>query len=224
VALAPDFSRGKTTASIEEAEALGAELDRNVKRWRGDIVGALQFLRQHGATRPTDGRGAFGFVAFSTSRLLRAGYIDQSGRGDRRRRDLLCHLSWPGLPRCESGLPVPRGFGGPLRVGGVSRGNATGTWCSRKADDLLYVSRNQALVLRCQSSGGLRCFRRCPSMGTNGRLASTPNCAARSGRFLGEMVLMWGVLLMLSPFCRGLARSQMTRLGPNLCRDVARRT
>ena len=65
VALAPDFSRGKTTASIEEAEALGAELDRNVKRWRGDIVGALQFLRQHGATRPTDGRGAFGFVAFS---------------------------------------------------------------------------------------------------------------------------------------------------------------
>ena len=27
VALAPDFSRGKTTASIEEAEALGAELD-----------------------------------------------------------------------------------------------------------------------------------------------------------------------------------------------------
>jgi carboxymethylenebutenolidase len=46
VALAPDFYRGKTTASIEEAEALGAELDRNVKRWRGDIVGALQFLRQ----------------------------------------------------------------------------------------------------------------------------------------------------------------------------------
>ncbi|HEY6411671.1 MAG TPA: dienelactone hydrolase family protein, partial [Ktedonobacteraceae bacterium] len=122
VALAPDFSRGKTTASIEEAEALGAELDRNVKRWRGDIVGALQFLRQHAATRPTDGRGAFGFVAFSTSRLLRAGYVDQSGRGDRRRRDLLCHLSWPGLPRCESGLPVPRGFGGPLRVGGVRRG------------------------------------------------------------------------------------------------------
>lgn len=65
VALAPDFYRGKTTASIEEAEALGAELDRNVKRWRGDIVGALQFLRQHGATQPTDGRGAFGFVAFS---------------------------------------------------------------------------------------------------------------------------------------------------------------
>src|SRR5947199_8062854 len=53
VALAPDFYRGKTTASIEEAEALGAELDQNVKRWRGDIVGGLQFLRQHGATRAT---------------------------------------------------------------------------------------------------------------------------------------------------------------------------
>ena len=65
MALAPDFYHGKTTASIEEAEALGAELDRNVKRWRDDIVGALQFLRQHGAIRPTDGRGAFGFVAFS---------------------------------------------------------------------------------------------------------------------------------------------------------------
>jgi carboxymethylenebutenolidase len=65
VALAPDFYRGKTTASVEEAEALGAELDQNVKRWRGDIVGALRFLRQHGATRPTGGRGAFGFVAFS---------------------------------------------------------------------------------------------------------------------------------------------------------------
>ena len=65
VALAPDFYRGKTTASIEEAEELGAELDQNVKRWRGDIVGALQFLSQHGATRPADGGGAFGFVAFS---------------------------------------------------------------------------------------------------------------------------------------------------------------
>ena len=75
VALAPDFSRGKTTASIEEAEALGAELDRNVKRWRGDIVGALQFLRQHGATRPTDGRGAFGF---SLSRLRGSYALDMS--------------------------------------------------------------------------------------------------------------------------------------------------
>jgi carboxymethylenebutenolidase len=65
VALAPDFYRGRTTASIEEAEALGAELDQNVKRWRGDIVGALQFLRQHGSTHPIGDHRAFGFVAFS---------------------------------------------------------------------------------------------------------------------------------------------------------------
>jgi len=65
VALAPDLYRGRTTASVEEAEALGAALDRNVARWRGDITGALQCLRQHGATSTADGRGTFGFVAFS---------------------------------------------------------------------------------------------------------------------------------------------------------------
>src|SRR5947209_4888384 len=65
VALAPDLYRGKTTASVAEAEALGAALDQQVEQWRGDITGALRCLRQHGATSPADGRGAFGFVAFS---------------------------------------------------------------------------------------------------------------------------------------------------------------
>jgi len=65
VALAPDLYRGKTTTSIEEADAWGSALDRNEEQWRGDIMGALQFLRQNGATSPKDGRGAFGFVAFS---------------------------------------------------------------------------------------------------------------------------------------------------------------
>jgi carboxymethylenebutenolidase len=65
VALAPDLYRGKTTASVEEADALGSALDRDENRWRGDITGALQFLRHHGAIIPADGRGAFGFVAFS---------------------------------------------------------------------------------------------------------------------------------------------------------------
>jgi carboxymethylenebutenolidase len=65
VALAPDLYRGKTTASVEEAEALGAALDQNVERWRGDITGALRFLRHNGASSPPDGRGAFGLVAFS---------------------------------------------------------------------------------------------------------------------------------------------------------------
>lgn len=65
VALAPDLYRGKTTASVQEAEALGAALDQDEKRWRGDIKGALRYLRQYGATGPADGRGAYGFVAFS---------------------------------------------------------------------------------------------------------------------------------------------------------------
>src|SRR5215469_2837919 len=55
VALAPDLYRGKTTAAVEEAEALGAALDRDVERWRGDITGALRFLRQNGASSPADG-------------------------------------------------------------------------------------------------------------------------------------------------------------------------
>jgi carboxymethylenebutenolidase len=65
VALAPDLYRGKTTASVEEADALGSALDQDVDRWRGDITGGLAFLRQNGAIRPADGHGAFGFVAFS---------------------------------------------------------------------------------------------------------------------------------------------------------------
>jgi carboxymethylenebutenolidase len=65
VALAPDLYRGKTTASVEEAEALAGTLDRDVERVRGDIAGAVQFLRQHGATHLADGRGKFGLVGFS---------------------------------------------------------------------------------------------------------------------------------------------------------------
>ena len=74
VALAPDLYRGKTTASVEEAKALGAALDQQVEQWRGDIRGAVQFLRQHSqheatsatsATSPADGRGSFALVGFS---------------------------------------------------------------------------------------------------------------------------------------------------------------
>lgn len=59
LALAPDMYRGKTTDSIEEADALGSALDQNERQWRGDIRGAIQFLREHGASGP------FGFLAFS---------------------------------------------------------------------------------------------------------------------------------------------------------------
>ena len=65
VALAPDLYRGKTTAAVEEAQALGAALDREVERWRGDIAGAVQVLRQHTATHLADARGKLALVGFS---------------------------------------------------------------------------------------------------------------------------------------------------------------
>src|SRR3989440_12638140 len=65
VALAPDLYRGKTTASVEEAQALGAALDQDVERWRGDIAGAMGGLHQHTATHLAGGRGKLAFVGFS---------------------------------------------------------------------------------------------------------------------------------------------------------------
>jgi carboxymethylenebutenolidase len=62
VALAPDLYHGKTTASVEEAHELGAALDQDVERWRGDIAGAIQFLQQHNATH---NRGQLALVGFS---------------------------------------------------------------------------------------------------------------------------------------------------------------
>ncbi len=65
VALAPDLYHGKTTASVEEAGALGAALDQDVERWRGDIAGAVQILREHEARHRANGRGKFALVGFS---------------------------------------------------------------------------------------------------------------------------------------------------------------
>jgi carboxymethylenebutenolidase len=65
VALAPDLYRGKTASTVEEAEALGSALDQEMERWRGDIRGAVRFLRQHGASSPTDGRDKLGLLGFS---------------------------------------------------------------------------------------------------------------------------------------------------------------
>lgn len=65
VALAPDLYRGKTTAAVEEAKALGAALDGEVERWRGDIAGAVQELHRHEATHRAGGRGKLALVGFS---------------------------------------------------------------------------------------------------------------------------------------------------------------
>jgi carboxymethylenebutenolidase len=65
VALAPDLYRGKTTASVEEAQALVKALDQDVERVRADIAEAVQVLRQHDATRPANGRGKLALVGFS---------------------------------------------------------------------------------------------------------------------------------------------------------------
>lgn len=65
VALAPDLYHGKTTASVEEAQALGAALDEDVERWRGDIAVTVQILRQHAAPNQAGGRGKLALVGFS---------------------------------------------------------------------------------------------------------------------------------------------------------------
>src|SRR5205814_8882805 len=60
-----DHYRGKTTASVEKAQALRATLDRDVEEVRGDIAGAVQALRQHTATHLADRRGQLTLVGFS---------------------------------------------------------------------------------------------------------------------------------------------------------------
>jgi carboxymethylenebutenolidase len=59
VALAPDLYRGKMTASVEEAETLSSALNQEEERVRGDIQGAMQFLRANGA--PSSAVGLIGF-------------------------------------------------------------------------------------------------------------------------------------------------------------------
>ncbi len=65
VAFAPDLYHGKVTTSVEEADALSTALDQDVERWRGDIAGSVQVLRQHDTTQLADGRGKLALVGFS---------------------------------------------------------------------------------------------------------------------------------------------------------------
>jgi carboxymethylenebutenolidase len=63
VALAPDLYRGKTTASVEEAETLASSLDGESERVVGDIRGAVRFLRQQNGVDKDHGKLAF--IGFS---------------------------------------------------------------------------------------------------------------------------------------------------------------
>lgn len=63
VAFAPDLYHGKTTASVEEAEALAGALFQNSEEASSDVTAAVQALRQHNATHPTNGKLAI--IGFS---------------------------------------------------------------------------------------------------------------------------------------------------------------
>jgi len=95
VALAPDLYRGKTTASVEEAEALVEALNQDEERVRGDIAAAVQFLRQHTATNLADGRGKLALVGFS---LGGAYALDMSVRTSEEIAAVVTfYASYPGL-------------------------------------------------------------------------------------------------------------------------------
>lgn len=72
VALAPDLYRGKTTAQVADAEVLSSALNGESERVRGDIAGAVRFLRDYRhpdatsvATPSADSRDALALVGFS---------------------------------------------------------------------------------------------------------------------------------------------------------------
>ncbi len=65
VALAPDLYRGKTAATVEEAQTLGEALNQDLERVRADIATATQFLRQHDATNQANEHGKLALVGFS---------------------------------------------------------------------------------------------------------------------------------------------------------------
>jgi carboxymethylenebutenolidase len=78
VALAPDMYRGKTTASVEEAQALGSALDQNAEQWQGDIRGAVHFLRQYQQDHTSQQADSSGKVALMGFSLGGAYVLDMS--------------------------------------------------------------------------------------------------------------------------------------------------
>lgn len=68
VALAPDLYQGKTATTVEEAEALASALDAEQGRVRGDIAGAVRFLRHpepHESSGSPAGHGKLAVAGFS---------------------------------------------------------------------------------------------------------------------------------------------------------------
>lgn len=68
VALAPDLYQGKTATTVEEAEALASVLDAEQERVRGDIAGAVRFLRHpgpHESSSTGASHGKLAVVGFS---------------------------------------------------------------------------------------------------------------------------------------------------------------
>jgi len=95
VALAPDLYRGKTTASVEEAEALVEALNQDEERVRGDIAAAVQFLHRHEATHLSDDRSKLAVVGFS---LGGAYALDTSVRMSKEIAAVVTfYASYPGL-------------------------------------------------------------------------------------------------------------------------------
>jgi carboxymethylenebutenolidase len=98
VALAPDLYRGKTTATVEEAKVLGAALDQQEERCRGDIRGAVRYLRQfgpHEPANPADDRARFALIGFS---LGGAYALDMSvNLADEIAAVVLFYATYPGL-------------------------------------------------------------------------------------------------------------------------------
>jgi carboxymethylenebutenolidase len=65
VAFAPDLYHGKTTTSVEEAQAFASALNQDEEGVRRDIEGAVQILSQDTATHPAGGRGKLAVAGFS---------------------------------------------------------------------------------------------------------------------------------------------------------------
>jgi carboxymethylenebutenolidase len=98
LALAPDLYRGETATTVEDAEALAARLNQEQDRVEGDLAGALQVLREHGATSATSVAGRRGGVALIGFSLGGAYALDMSvERAEEIAAVVIFYTTYPGL-------------------------------------------------------------------------------------------------------------------------------